>query len=261
MPICPLEPKKASPASRHRIFEKWHEKFIFAGEFTWVAVGDVNPIWLRNLLNQQFKKSRRTKRKSEKITETNSPLQAKTLLLESENQQAHLVLGFKAPAFHSKDYFPFRVLNTLLNGMGGRLFSELREKRSLAYSVFASHDAGKLGGIYQIYIGCAPEKIEQSKKEMIKVIHSVVAGSFSNIEIERAKTYMVGLYQVGLQSNRSQMHSYARYELTGFGAPWVERFPDLIHQITVQDIQRVANKYLDTESKTWVYLTPKGKGN
>ncbi len=238
----------------------WHRRTLSAGKLTWVAVGDVDALRLKNILDEKFAKGLRGKKISPSMKGPTGPLKAGILRLKSDNQQAHLVLGFKAPAFHSSDYFAFRVLNTLLNGMGGRLFSELREKRSLAYSVFASHDAGNLGGIYQIYIGCAPEKAEQAEKEMLRVIDGVVKGSFSGAEIERAKTYMIGLYQVGLQSNRSQVHSYARYEISGFGAPWVEKFPELIRKVTLQDIQRAAKKYLETENKTWVYLTPRAKG-
>ncbi len=240
---------------------KWHYRYLSAGNFTLVAVGDIDPFRLKSILNEKFKNSTRNKNVSRKINNQSTAIRAKTLQLESDNQQAHLVMGFRAPAFHSKEYFSFRVLNTLLNGMGGRLFTELREKRSLAYSVFAAHDAGISGGIYQIYIGCAPEKVEEAKKEMLKVIDSIIHGSFTNSEIERAKTYMIGLYQVGLQANRSQVHSYARYELSGLGAPWVEKLPELIQKVTLRDIQKVAQKYLESENKTWVYLTPRTKGN
>ncbi|HTC19831.1 MAG TPA: pitrilysin family protein, partial [bacterium] len=239
---------------------KWHQRALSAGKLTWVVVGDVDPLRLKALLDEKFAKGARKKGAAPPVKGPSGPLKAATMRLESDNQQAHLVLGFKAPAFHSSDYFAFRVMNTLLNGMGGRLFSELREKRSLAYSVFASHDAGILGGIYQIYIGCAPEKAEQAKREMLKVIDGAVKGSFTGAEVERAKTYMTGLYQVGLQSNRSQVHSYARYELSGFGAPWVDKFPQLVQKVTLADIQRAAQKYLATENKTWVYLTPRVKG-
>jgi zinc protease len=174
----------------------------------------------------------------------------------NESQQANLVLGFQAPSFHSPEYFPFRVLNTLLNGMGGRLFVELREKRSLAYSVFASHDAGARAGIYQIYIGCAPDKVERAQTELLKVLSNFIGGDISRAELDRAKTYMIGLYQMGFQSNRSQVHSYARYEMSGMGAPGVEKFPAHIREVTLDQIRKVAGKYLDTPNKTWVLLTP-----
>jgi zinc protease len=256
----PLGTAKSIAGISARDIRQWHQGYLSAGKLTWIAVGDIDPLRLKNILDEKFAGGVRKKSASSTVKGPTGPLKAATMRLASDNQQAHLVLGFKAPAFHAGDYFAFRVMNTLLNGMGGRLFSELREKRSLAYSVFASHDAGILGGIYQIYIGCAPAKVEEAKREMLKVIDDAVKGSFSGAEVERAKTYMIGLYQVGFQSNRSQVHSYARYELSGFGAPWVEKFPELIRKVTLHDIQRAAKKYLETENKTWVYLTPRAKG-
>jgi len=180
--------------------------------------------------------------------------------LETDGQQANMVLGFKAPPFKSKEYFTFRVLNTILNGMGGKLFVELREKKSLAYSVFAAHDSGTAAGIYQIYIGCAPAKVGEAKKELLKVLKDFSEKSVSAEELDRAKTYMIGLYQMGLQSNRAQVNSYARYELMGYGASLVEELPDLIRKVTASDVQKAARKYFENKRQTWVLLTPKTKG-
>jgi zinc protease len=187
-------------------------------------------------------------------------LEPKTLKLSHTSQQANLVLGFRAPAFHAPDYFAFRVLNTLLNGMGGRLFMELREKRSLAYSVFAAHDAARLSGIYQIYIGCDPSKADKARVEMERVLYSLIHDRIRPEELERAKTYMTGLFEMGLQSNRSQVLAYARYEMSGKGAPWVKEVPSLIRQVTLKDVRAVAQRYLGTDDKTWVLLDPADKG-
>jgi zinc protease len=174
-----------------------------------------------------------------------------------ESRQAHLVLGYRAPVFGSSEYFVFRVLNTILNGMGGRLFVELREKRSLAYSVYAAHDAGLLSGAYQIYIGCAPAKVAEAKRELLEVLAHFAENGVTSEELERAKTYMIGLYQVGLQSNRSQVHAYARYSLSGYGAGMVEKFPSAVKSITAAQVQKAVRKYLMTDDKTWVVLTSK----
>jgi len=237
---------------------RWHQVHLSKSPRTWVAVGDFDPLKLKKMIEDRVSigRSPRVRRKQQHSPVIVTP---QTLKLNSESQQANIVLGFSAPSFHAKDYFPFRVLNTLLNGMGGRLFLEVREKRSLAYSVFASHDAGALGGIYQIYIGCAPAKAAQAQKEVLKVLDSFAKGNVTPEELKRAKTYMIGLYQMGFQSNRSQVHSYARYELTGMGASGVERFPEMIQKVTLEEIRSTAKKYLETPAKTWVLLTPPAK--
>jgi len=81
-----------------------------------------------------------------------------------DRRQSTVVLGLKAPAFDPKDYFTLRVMGAVLNGMGARLFVELREKNSLAYSVYSSHEALSRSGIFQAYIGCAPQKEAAARK-------------------------------------------------------------------------------------------------
>ena len=245
--------KSISKVSAHDL-QTWHQKHISPSNMTWIAVGDFKSVDLKKMIDGKMLPT--YSKKYKKRFNFNSVSRQRTFRLKTEGQQANLVLGFKAPVFGSKEYFVFRVLTTILNGMGGRLFVELREKKSLAYSVFASHDAGAMAGIYQVYIGCAPQKVEQAKIEVLKVLNSFSKTKISIEELERAKTYMIGLYQMGQQSNRSQLLSYARHEVLGKGAPWIEKFPDLIKKVTSAEIQKVAKKYLEINNKTWVLLTP-----
>ncbi len=232
----------------------WHRNHLTRVPLTWVAVGDFEPRSLQEFLNSKLPPQ--SAKANEKLEAVKHPFKSQSVTLPSDSQQANIVLGFKAPSFNSRGYFSFRVLNTLLNGMGGKLFIELREKKSLAYSVFAAHDAGALAGIYQIYIGCAPAKATEAKRELLKVLGSFAQGKITSQELQRAKTYMIGLYEVGFQSNRSQVSSYARYQMSGWGAPWVEKFPELIRKVRLQDVQDAARNYLGVPEKTWVFLTP-----
>ncbi len=236
--------------------KKWHQSHLSPRNMTWVAVGDFDQTALRKLLEKKLPSGPTAKPFPGKTTAA-APLRASSFQLKMDSRQAHVVLGFRAPAFGSGEYFVFRVLNTILNGMGGRLFVELREKRSLAYSVFAAHDAGHLAGAYQIYIGCAPDKVVEAKRELLKVLSGFSKNGITQEELQRSKTYMIGLYQVGLQSNRAQVHSYARYALSRLGAGTVEAFPSIIQKITAADVQKAVQKYLMTDDKTWVTLTSK----
>jgi zinc protease len=234
---------------------RWHRRHLSGPGMTWIAVGDFEAEALRDFLDSKLPRLPASARPG--AVRTTPPITGSGRLdLNNDSRQANLVLGFRAPSFKSPEYFSFRVLNTLLNGMGGKLFVELREKKSLAYSVFAAHDAGAQGGIYQIYMGCAPAKVEEAERELLHLVESFARGGISASELERAKTYMIGLYQVGAQSNRSQVHSYARYELSGFGAEWMDRFPDQIRKVRLEEVRRVAGKYLGNPRRTWVRLGP-----
>jgi zinc protease len=235
---------------------RWHSERFSVKNMTWIVVGDANGDEIKKLLDEKLKtypirnQFKETKTSLGLLTPTNYQL-------KTAHNQASLVLGFRAPTFKSNEFYGFRVLNTILNGMGGELFVQLREKKSLAYSVYASHDAAEKAGVYQIYIGCAPPKVKEAKQGLLTVLQSVADRKVSNEELERAKSYMIGLFKVGQQSNRAQLFALGRHELIGFGVSALDHYDQLIRKVTAEEVQRLARKYLNTHKKTWVLLSPK----
>jgi len=57
------------------------------------------------------------------------------------------------------------------------------------------------------------------------------------------------------------MTSMARYEMSGPGAEWVPRYPELVGKVTAADIQAVAKKLFLTDNMTWVVMGPEDKAN
>jgi zinc protease len=234
---------------------RWFERGATSRNLTWVVVGDVDPEAFRVLVEETFRgmppgsaRDRRSAREHRPV----SAVHEETL----DRKQATVILGFPAPRFEDRDYFTFKVLNAALNGMGARLFTELRDKRSLAYSVFAAHEALSEAGVYRAYIGCAPEKVAEARKGLLEVLRSVAEAPLSVEELSRSKSYITGLYQVGLQSNRAQMMSYARYQVSGPGAPLVDEYPGKIAAVSAKDVQEAARRCFLQGEPTWVILRP-----
>ncbi len=237
----------------------WHAKYLDPFQMTWVAVGDIEAGLLVRLLNKKMPGISNKGTSPSKVPPQQGPLFA-SLEETIDSQQTNIVLGLRAPDLKSKDYFNFRVLNTMLSGMGGKLFAELREKRSLAYSVHASHDAAALGGAYQIYLGCSPDKTESARKGLEEVLQNFAENPISETDLKRAKTYMVGLFWVGLQSNRSQLYALGQYHLSGMGMETLDKFPKIIEAITSKELGETAKKYLLSDQRTWVVVGPKTSG-
>jgi zinc protease len=235
---------------------RWHSERFSAGNMTWIVVGDTHGADMKALLDEKLK-AYPVKNKFKAKKTTVGPLQSVSYELKTENNQASVVLGFRAPTFKSNEFFAFRVLNTILSGMGGELFVQLREKKSLAYSVYGAHDAAEQAGVYQIYIGCAPAKVEVAKQGLLDVLQSVANRKVSEEELERAKSYMIGLFHVGQQSNRARLFALGRHELIGFGVSTLNNYEKLINQVTAEQVQQVAKKYLTVSEHTWVLLSPK----
>ncbi len=247
--------KKITP----QIVRGWHSRYMTPRNMTWVAVGDIEPKELSLLIDQKLKglhSSSAKKGHELSIGELNQAEYQESV----ESKQTTIVLGLRAPRMGSPDYFAFRVMNTMLSGMGGKLFVELREKKSLAYSVHASHDAALRAGIYQIYIGCSPEKVQEAKKGLLKVLKDFTEEKIDPLDLERAKTYMAGLNKMGLQANRSQVYSYGRYEMSGLGCKTVDKIPAIVKAVSADEVRAMAKKYLISDKNTWVLVGPHKKG-
>ncbi len=178
-----------------------------------------------------------------------------TVESEKDKAQTHIIAGFHAPDFKSRDRYAFEVLNTVLSGQGGRLFIELRDKKSLAYAVTSFYVPGMEGGYFGVYIGTAPQK----EKEALSAIRQQLAlalGGVSEEELERAKNYIVGSFEIGLQRNSAQASMVGFDELYGIGADEYRKFPEKILSVTADDVVRVARKYINPDAAAVSIVRP-----
>lgn len=188
------------------------------------------------------------------------PLSAvrRSVSLEKDKEQTHIVLGFHAPGFRSGDRHAFEVLNSVLSGQGGRLFVELRDKKSLAYSVTSFYVPGMEGGYFGVYIGTSPEKEKEALSAIRKQLE-LALGGVGEEEIARARNYIVGSFEIGLQRNSAQASMVAFDELYGIGFREYGKYPEKILAVTAEDVKRVARKYINPEIFALAVVRPGGK--
>ncbi len=125
--------------------------------------------------------------------------ESKKLFLPKDKEQSHVIIGYRGISITDPDRFVLHTIQAILAGQGGRLFFELRDKSSLAYSVsplkMESIETGYFGG----YIACSPEKVEKAI-EMFKIEFKKMCDTpVSAEELSRAKKYLIGQHDIGLQ--------------------------------------------------------------
>ena len=161
---------------------------IVKENFGSMKVGDFDPI----KLNNEFK--------SEDIREV--------VEFENDKAQTHIILGFLGPDLMDEDLYAFEVLNSVLAGQGGRLFLELRDKKSLAYTVTSFLSPGIENGFFAVYIGTAPDKENEAVVAIKEQINLLLEKGISDSELERAQNYIVGNFEISLQQNSSQASNW-----------------------------------------------------
>lgn len=178
-------------------------------------------------------------------------------VIELEGQQTHVVWGFPTVTVRDRDRYALRVLDTILGGMGGRLFAELRDKKSLAYMV-TSFDAYPVDrGFMALYIGCSPDKEAEAIGEFERVLHEVQSAGVTPEELERAKTYLEGALDIGLQSTNQRTAVYGVGELQVGKWNAFQDYLEAVRQMPGSEVQRVAQTYLDPARSVRLILRAK----
>jgi zinc protease len=173
-----------------------------------------------------------------------------------EKEQTHIILGVRGTSLHHPDRYPLRILESIFSNQGGRLFVELREKQSLAYTVAARSLEGLDPFVFFVYIATSPEKAEVALEGIEAELRKVRKHGVSALEIERAKRYLVGSYEIELQKNSAQAATLAFDERYGLGEQEFETYAQKILAVTPDMVQQVADTYLTVDQAVVVTVGP-----
>jgi len=221
------------------------------------VVGDVSPREVIDLFETHLCDLPRGRVKPIHVSLDPKPKNIKTVeVKKKEKQQAHIVIGFQGTIFNSPDRHVMAVLNNILSGQGGRLFLELRDKMSLAYSVSSMNVEGIEPGHFAVYIGTEPQKINTAVNAIKVELKKTLSELVSIEELERSQQYLVGTYELESQRLMSMASYYTFNQLYGLGIKEVERYPKKILAVTREDVSRVAKKYIDTEAYVLTIIKP-----
>ena len=174
-----------------------------------------------------------------------------------DKQQAHFVIGYPGARFTDPDRYALDVLGSALAGMGGRLFVNLRDKKSLAYSVTSFSSEQVDPGFFAFYMGTSADKLDGAIADTLDEIADVKKGGVTREEFERAKKWMIGTYEIGLQSNGSYADKMVYNELYGTGYEETFTAPEKIAAVRFSDVNRLAASVLDPNVYTMAILRGK----
>ncbi len=161
-------------------------------------------------------------------------------------EQANVVIGTRGIARTDDRRFALGVLNSALGGgMSSRLFQEIREKRGLAYSVYSYASQYADTGMFGIYAGCQPSRVDEVVKLCREQLQEVIASGITEEELRRGKGQLRGGLVLGLEDTSSRMSRLGKSELSYGELLTVGEVLDRIEAVTLDDVRAVAADVLD----------------
>lgn len=184
-----------------------------------------------------------------------------TVVIAKPIPQSVVVLGQQGIARDDADYYAAYVVNYILGGGGfsSRLVEEVREKRGLAYSVYAylapfDHGSMIAGGTatQNARVGESLDLIRQEWRRMAEQGPSAE-------ELDAAKRYLTGSFPLRFSSSDNIAGMLVGMQLEDLGIDYLENRNGYVEAVTLEDARRVAARVYQPDSLTVVVVgTPEG---
>ncbi len=153
--------------------------------------------------------------------------------------QANLVFAYHVPVSKNKKSNAAKVLSALMaEGMSSRLFSEIREKRNLAYAVKGDSLITKDFAYNLVYVGTMKENVEKIKKLILEEFEKV-AEELDEKELKEVKEQLIGQYQISMEDSQTQMVNLLFYEVDGNAKKFYD-FEKNIRAVKLEDVKKLA---------------------
>lgn len=172
--------------------------------------------------------------------------------------QAVLYYGYPGIDVRNADRYAIDVLDAALSGSdlpGGRLHARLRDNQ-LVYYVHAYDSPGLDPGMFVVYAGTTKEKVDEVKGIILDEVKKIREADISAEELDRAKSMAISAAAINRQSNSAQAREAAGDELFDLGYRNSEAYAAKINAITLEDVRRMANKYLRADASAFAVVEP-----
>lgn len=233
---------KIQQCDLHLYFEK-----LFSTKNMYVSiVGDFDQTKVENFLKKlENKMSNKEIPQMTYALESSYRAERHHLLMDKE--QTHVIVGYRGLNMFDNDKYVSQIIQSILAGQGGRLFIELRDKKSLAYSVSPMKLEGIEGGYFAGYIACSPDKVEKAIEMLQYEFKKMATELVSLDELNRSRNYLIGRHDIDLQKSSAQANMILFDEIYGLDCKKSFEIQNEYNQVTPQDILRVAKKIFSSE--------------
>ncbi len=184
------------------------------------------------------------------------PAGPREVQISRDKAQAQLVLGFLGLTLDDDRRHALEVFTQILGSQSGRLFLELRDRQSLAYSVGCFSVEGIDRGYLALHIGTHPDKLPVAEAGMRQQLLRIMDAPPTLAEVQKAQRYLIGSYEIGLQRASARAMTMGLNEAYGVGYDHHARHAAGIRAVTPADVQAVARDLIDLDRVTRVVVAP-----
>ncbi|NIY71637.1 insulinase family protein [Marivivens donghaensis] len=171
-------------------------------------------------------------------------------IVDFATPQSVILFGHAGIERDDPDFFAAYVLNTILGGDGPQsiLMNEVREKRGLTYGIYTYLVDKDYSNMWLGSVATANEKVGETIDVILDNWARVATVGVSQEELDNAKTYLTGAYPLRFDGNEEIAGIMVGMQVQGLPPEYVVERNDYIEAVTLEDINRVAQRLLNPDA-------------
>ncbi|MGI8787958.1 MAG: M16 family metallopeptidase [Pyrinomonadaceae bacterium] len=239
----------------------FHDKNYVPNSATLVVVGDVKRDEMLKEIKDNFGGWK--KGTIEDVKFAAPPVRTEktiTVVDRPGSAQSNIVLSNLAIERNNPDYFPVLVMNQVLGaGASSRLFMNLREAKGYTYGAYSNLDSKRLTGAFEATSEVRTPVTGDSLKEFFYELNRIRNEKVSEKELKDAKNYLTGVFPLRAETQEGLTNLIVAQELYNLPADYLQTYRDKVNAITLDDVERVAKKYITPDKIAIVIVGDAGE--
>ena len=248
-------PESIDRSSRDEFVNFHRSKFVpNSGVFT--VVGDVRPDDVLRRIESLFST---WERGEEVVTDFPAPpvrtKRTAYLVDRQGSAQSNIIIANAGITRTSPDYFPMLLMHTVLGAnASSRLFMNLREEKGYTYGAYSNLDARRTAGTFRATAEVRSPVTGDSLKEFFYELNRIRNDRVSEKEIADAKSYLTGVFPIRLETQEGLTDQLVQIKMLQLPDDYLQVYRDQVQAVTLDDIQRVAQKYVKPDEAALIVV-------
>lgn len=239
-------------------FVSYRKAHYFADNIVLTVSGGITRKDVLKLAEKYFKGLKKGKQKATEAFKSNQK-KPQVLLKSKKNDQAHIIIGFLGKKRGDSSRYTEAVLDSILGGgMSSRLFTEVREKRGLAYAVKSADEHYRETGYFGVYAGVDLKRIDEAIKVILDQMYGLANRTYkiSDKELIKAKEYIKGHMALSLEDTKAINTYFGLKQLMLGEAETPDVAIEKIDKVTKEEVYKYAKEIFVPEKLNLAIIGP-----
>ena len=235
----------------------YYKRYYAPNNMSMAIVGDIDAQVTLELVKQYFADFPKGSKPEDKYSPPPQRDKVEEILIEKDVAQSYLMMSMVGPRLDSPDQFTLDIMSNLLgSGQSSRLWKKLKDELGLVYSVGFSFYTFKYEGVLFSIATLDPSNLELVEKEVNDILSKVKQDGFTAEELRKAKNSIKTDYYISMERGLDIADNFAQRSAS-IGHEFAMNYPDNIEKVTLDELNKAARQYLNTDSYVKTMVVPK----